>query len=232
MASVDVVLQKDGSLRVTEQLTFHFTGSFQGAYRELYLNGDARITDVSVSEGDGAYDPGGNTGLGSYSPPGTFGSVQEVGLPYRIVWHYSAADEVRTFQVSYRVVNAATVHRDVVDASWTIWGDQWDFALDHLDATFSAASGAAPTQSWLRPRSLGDDPVVGEDATVSIDHLKAGEAVGMRAVFPRSAVTSAERRRVPPGQGPAADREGRGDVRTRPNQPSRSSPTGRPTTSS
>ena len=199
--SVDVELQKDGSLRVTEQLTFHFTGSFQGAYRELYLNGDARITDVSVSEGDGVYDPGGNTGLGSFSPPGTFGSVQEIGLPYRIVWHYAAADEVRTFQISYRVVNAATAHRDVVDVSWTIWGDQWDFALDHLDATFSAASGAAPSQAWLRPRSLGDDPVVGEDATVSIDHLKAGQAVGMRAVFPRGAVSSVSGAELRPDKG-------------------------------
>ena len=199
--SVDVELQKDGSLRVTEQLTFHFTGSFQGAYRELYLNGDARISDVSVSEGDGAYRPGGDTGLGSYSPPGTFGSVQEVGLPYRIVWHYAAADEVRTFQISYRVVNAATVHKDVIDASWTIWGDQWDFALAHLDATFSAASGVAPTKAWLRPRSLGEEPVVDDDATVSIDHLKAGEAVGMRAVFPRSAVKSASGAELRPDEG-------------------------------
>ena len=108
------------------------------------------------------------------------------------------------------MVNAATAHQDVVDASWTIWGDQWDFALDHLDATFSAASGASPTQAWLRPRSLGDDPVVGEDATVSIDHLKAGQAVGMRAVFPRSAVSSVSGAEVRPDQGLPQVIEGRG----------------------
>lgn len=168
---VNVELERDGSLRVTEQLTFHFTGSFQGAFRDFPLNGDAKVTDVHVSEGGQQYKPGGATGLGSYSPAGTFGSVQEVGVPFRIVWHYQASDETKTFTLSYRVVNAATVHRDVVDSTWNIWGDQWDFALDHLDATFSAQSGAAPQLSWLRPRSLGDEPDLGTDATVSIDHL-------------------------------------------------------------
>ena len=207
-ANVNVELQRDGSLQVTEQLTFHFVGSFQGAFRAFPLNGDAKVTGVHVSEDGHPYQPGGATGLGSYSPPGTFGDVQEVGLPFRIVWHYQASDEDRVFTLSYRVVNAATVHRDVVDSTWNVWGDQWDFALDHLNATFSAQSGAAPQESWVRPRSLGDDPTIGADATVSIDHLKAHQAVGMRAVFPRDAISSTSGAEVRNDQGlPAIEKD-------------------------
>ena len=64
------------------------------------------------------------------------------------------------------VAGATTVHDDVVDVGWTVWGDQWDFWLDHLDADIAASSGVAPTQAWLRPRSLGADVEIGADALV------------------------------------------------------------------
>src|SRR3712207_7038626 len=38
-ADVNVELQRDSSIIVTERLTFDFTGDFSGAYREFPLNG-------------------------------------------------------------------------------------------------------------------------------------------------------------------------------------------------
>lgn len=189
-ADVGVELQRDGSLIVSERLTFDFSGDFTGAFREFPLNGEARVTGVSVSEAGEPYDPGGKTGLGSSDRPGTFGVARQVGQELRIVWHYEASDEVRTFDVAYRVVNATDVRDDVVDVSWTVWGDQWDFWLDELDTTISAASGVAPLDAWVRPRSLGADAEVGEQATASIERLPEGENAGFRAVFPRDAITS------------------------------------------
>ena len=189
-AAVDVELQRDGSLIVSERLTFDFSGSFEGAYREFPLNGGAKVTDVSVAEGEDSYRPGGNTALGSSDRPGTFGARSEIGSDFRIVWHYEAEDEVRTFDVVYRVINATAVHRDSVDVTWTIWGDQWTFWLDRLEATFSARGKVAPIDAWVRPRSLGADPEVGDAASVVIERLPEGENAGMRAVFPREAITS------------------------------------------
>jgi len=189
-ADVEVELQRDGSLVVTEELTFDFTGNFQGAYREFPLNGDAEVTDVVVGENGDAYDPGGNTALGSFDRDGTYGFVSRPGAPFRVVWHYNATDEQRTFQVVYRVENAAAITPDSVDVTWTVWGDQWEFWLDHLDATFSAKSGVAPTNAWLRPRSLGVEPDIGDTASVSVDRLPEGENAGMRAVFPPDAISS------------------------------------------
>lgn len=189
-ADVDIQLQRDGSLIVAESLTFDFSGNFSGAYREFPLNGDAKVTDVVVREGSQEYEPGANTALGSFDRPGTFGTEKQVGSDFRIVWHYDAADEVRTFDVVYRVINATAVYDDSVDVTWTIWGDQWDFWLDHLDASISSKQGVAPTQAWLRPRSLGVEPVLGDAATVSVDRLPEGENAGLRAVFPRNAIPS------------------------------------------
>ncbi len=187
-ADVDVELQRDGSLIVDETLDFDFSGDFSGAYREFPLNGNARVTDVSVSEGGMEYQPGGNTALGSVDSPGTFGAERRPGRDFRIVWHYEAADEARTFQVTYRVVNATDVHDDVVDVTWTVWGDQWDFWLDHLDASIGSQKGAEPEAAWLRPRSLGVEPVLAKRASVSVERLREGENAGLRAVFPRDAI--------------------------------------------
>jgi len=205
-ADVRVELQRDGSLIVTEELNFDFSGSFSGAYRDIALNGPARITDIVVSEDGDEYSPGGATGLGSFDRPGRFGTIEEpAGL--RVVWHYEASDEERTFDLRYRVVDATTVHDDVVDVAWTAWGDQWAFWLDHLDVSISARSGVAPTQAWLRPRSLGVEPEIGESATVSVDRLpegpepETGQIAALRAVFPRDAISSTGGAAVVEGDG-------------------------------
>ncbi|MFN8152073.1 MAG: DUF2207 domain-containing protein [Solirubrobacterales bacterium] len=199
-ADVDVQLQPDGSLLVHESLDFDFHGSFSGAYRDIPLNGDAQITGMRVSSGGERYSPGAATGLGSYDLPNSFGTEKFGGTSdfsgagdttgdnryLRVVWHYNAVDEHRTFDLFYRVTGATNVRDDVVDVTWTIWGDQWDFWLNDLDATFTAADGAAPTHTWLRPRSLGTEPEIEGDAAVaSVSRVpQEAEAVGMRPAPP------------------------------------------------
>jgi uncharacterized membrane protein len=198
---VAVKLQEDGSLIVRESLPFHFTGEFSGAYRDIPLQPGARITAVAVRDAvEGNYRPGGNTALGSSDRPGTFGTENQAhGL--RVVWHYSAADETRTFDLVYRVTGATTVHDDVIDVGWNVWGSQWDFWTNDLHASIAAASGVAPEQAWVRPRSLGEDVEVGDDASISVDRVPEGEAVGLRAVFPRDAIDSTSGAEVEPGDG-------------------------------
>ena len=84
-AEIDLVLETDGSLSVTELLTFEFDGAFTGAYREIPLRAGETLSDVEVFEGGTAYVPGGCTDLGCSSPPGTFG-VRDLGGRIRIVW--------------------------------------------------------------------------------------------------------------------------------------------------
>ncbi|HEX2388102.1 MAG TPA: DUF2207 domain-containing protein [Solirubrobacterales bacterium] len=202
-ATVSVELQDDGSLIVRESLPFDLTGSFSGAYRDIPLLPGVRITQAEVRDAQhGRYSPGANTALGSFDRPGSFGT-EEMSDGYRIVWHYRAADETRTFDLVYRVTGAVKVYDDVVDVGWNVWGSQWDFWLDHLDADISAASGAAPEQAWVQPRSLGENVAIGTDAAVSIDRVPEGEAVGLHAIFPRDAIAGTGGAVVESGDGRA-----------------------------
>jgi uncharacterized membrane protein len=191
-ASVAMRLAKNGDLLVAEQLTFDFDGSFEGAYRDIPTIEGQRITDVHLSEGDHQYTPGGDTVLGSFDFPGRFGTEDTIegGAPgERVVWHYRAADEVRTFTIAYRVEGGAIAYDDVIDIGWTVWGDQWDFDLDHLSASFtnSALDPSNPDyRVWGHPRDVEGTTVRGDGiATLEATDVHDHTAVEFRVTMPR-----------------------------------------------
>ena len=58
---VSIELASDGTVVVTENLTFSFSGSFEGAYRDIPVRGGETVTQVTVSEQGAAYLPGAST---------------------------------------------------------------------------------------------------------------------------------------------------------------------------
>jgi uncharacterized membrane protein len=201
-ADVLVEVQPDASLHVTEDLTYEFTGDFSGAYRDVLLAEGVRASNVTVSEDGEQYRPGGNTVLGSYDLPGTFGAEQlELTDPeggptrgFRVVWHYSALDETREFRVEYDVTGAARAYDDVVDVPWSVWGAQWDFWLDELNAEIALVTGDdEPIEAWVRPRKLRADPELAPGSTsIETERLEPGSETVLRTVFPRDAFASVE----------------------------------------
>ena len=75
--------------------------------------------------------------LGCTDAPGTFGTTT-VGRTHRIVWHYQALDDARTFRIRYRLSGVAVAYDDVVDVNLKVWGSEWDEPLDRLTATETA----------------------------------------------------------------------------------------------
>jgi uncharacterized membrane protein len=203
-ANVALRLGQNGDLLVAEQLTFDYQGHFEGSYRDIPLRHGETITDVQVSEGDRRYDPGGNTILGSFDLPGRFGAEQ-TSFGERIVWHYRATDEVRTFTIAYRVQRAAVAYDDVIDIGWTVWGDQWDFDLDHLSASFAnpALDPADPLyRVWGHPRDVEGHTERGEGiATLEASDVDSGTAVEFRITMPRAGPIDTAGMRVEPGEG-------------------------------
>jgi uncharacterized membrane protein len=203
-ADVHLELAQDASLLVTETLTFDYQGHFEGSYRDIVLLHGERITDVQVSEGGQGYDPGGNTALGSHDRPGVFGA-ESIESGARIVWHYRATDQRRTFTISYRVIGAATAYDDVIDVGWAVWGDQWDFDLDHLSASLTDPALDPADDAyrvWGHPRDVEGETIRGTgraslEATDVDDHT----GVEMRITVPRVAGQSVSGARVESGAG-------------------------------
>ena len=73
-----------------------------------------------------------------------------LGHSVRVVWHYGALDELRTFDVHYRLSGVAVAYDDVVDVNLQVWGSEWKEPLGRLTATETApgrscAPGAIPS---------------------------------------------------------------------------------------
>src|SRR5215210_4506275 len=194
-ADVVADVQPDGSVLVTEDITYLFSGSFEGGYREIPLKDGMSVSDVSVSEGGREYAPGASAELGSSGAPGTYGTA-DLGDAYRIVWHYRASYEERTFTLRYRLNGLAVAHDDVVDVYWQVWGDEWGEPLGSLEATLVLPGGAGEGDSvkvFGHPSSVSGKTSLGPDKgspTLIASDVPAGQFVEMRVVFPRELLSS------------------------------------------
>ena len=184
----DVVVQvaRDGGLVVAENIAFSYVGDFSGAYRDIPLRDGESLDQVTVSEGDVGYRPGACTELGCSGEPQTYG-VERVGDSMRIVWHYRASNEERTFRIGYRLRGVAVAYDDVVDVNLQVWGDEWEVGLSQLTASLLAPGEVQ--RAWGHPVSIRGD--------VTLD----GSRVLLRALVPRRFFTSTEGMKVESGPG-------------------------------
>ena len=81
------------------------------------------VDEIYVEEGGRRYTPGASAELGSSGAPDTFG-VARLGDRVRVVWHYQAFSELRTFTVGYRFRGLSVAYDDVVDVNLKVWGDE------------------------------------------------------------------------------------------------------------
>lgn len=107
---VDARVLPDASMQVTERITVDFSGEWSGFYVKI-PQGDTSIEEVSVEENGQPYKFNSGT---KYGPPGTYLTKIE-GNQMLIDWSISAQDEVRTFDLSYRVINAVKIHEDTAE---------------------------------------------------------------------------------------------------------------------
>ena len=181
-ADVVVRVAPDGSLVIDEVITFAFDGDFSGAFREIPLRDGESIDQIAVSENDVQYRPGASAELGSTGEPGTFGTT-ETDKGVRIVWHYRARSEQRSFRIHYRLRGVAVAYDDVVDVNVKVWGDEWEVALQQLSAT--TVGPAEVLRAWGHPVAVrGDVTLDGRRANLRAVDIPAGQFVELRTLFP------------------------------------------------
>ena len=204
-ADITVTVAPDSSLLVEEKILFAFSGDFSGAYRDVPLRPGETIDRISVTEESRQvrYRPGASAELGSSGAPDTFGVTR---LPdrMRVVWHYRATNESRTFTVGYRLRGVAVAYDDVVDVNLQVWGDEWPVGVTTLEAAVvlpGIASGPR-YRVWGHPQSVQGtverDP---KAARLKALFVPPKQFVELRVTFPRRLVESTAGARVVQGPG-------------------------------
>ena len=140
LSSVDV--RTDGSVRVTETMTYSYRGSFTFAYRDVPLKQGETLSDVTVGETGQAYAEGhGKT-------PGTF--QMSGSNPVRITWYYRANNGLKEFTLSYTVSGVVRRYPDFAVFEFQFVGDGWDGRIGNVAASVELPDGfeATEVRAW------------------------------------------------------------------------------------
>lgn len=146
-----ITVNADGSLDITETLTFVFTsGTFRRGLRTWELDKVEGITVESVAENkdstlryytEGIFDPDDSaTGV-----PGTYGTENNGG-ELRLRWIYGLTSNTsRTFLLTYHVDGAIRVYGDHDEFDWYAVPPEWASPIDksHVQVTFPQGSNTS-----------------------------------------------------------------------------------------
>jgi uncharacterized membrane protein len=92
--------------------------------------------------------------------------------------------------VSYRIDKAVDAYSDVLDVNARVWGDQWDFSLDHLTARLISPAldpGNHTYEVWAAPRSVEAKTVRGRGvASLQASDVPDHQYVELRVTVPRA----------------------------------------------
>jgi uncharacterized membrane protein len=154
---MDVQVLPDASLQVTERITVDFSGQWNGFFVKIPI-GDTPVIDVIVSENGQPYEFNPGT---EYGPPGTYLTKNEGG-DILIDWSINAYNQVRTFDVSYRVINGVKIHNDVAELNRKFVGEANGNKIAYVKVNMVLPPGAEGYKQGEDIRIWGHGPLNGE----------------------------------------------------------------------
>ncbi|MEA4924449.1 MAG: DUF2207 domain-containing protein [Syntrophomonadaceae bacterium] len=154
--TVDAQVLPDASMQVTEKITVDFSGRWNGFYIKI-PQGSTPIKEVTVKENGKPYVFHPGTG---YGPAGTYLTKVE-GNQMLIDWSISAADEVRTFEVSYRVINAVKIHDDSAELYRKFIGEANGNKIAEVQVNLKLPAGAEKYKQGEDIKIWGHGPLTG-----------------------------------------------------------------------
>ena len=183
---IEVSINEDGTILITEHLTYDFDGSFSWAQYQLPRQGFTGIRDIKVSETGKVYVNKNDEQRGTFS-------ISESDEYIRLKWHFNAEDERRTFSVSYTLEGALTIGPKWSQFFWNYLSDEREKSTNQLDISIKLSEAVTPDSlyGWTR-RSLGRMDLQKEQGYLKIngDNIDDNDFAKVRSLFPTSILTN------------------------------------------
>lgn len=183
---VDVQVLEDGTLQFTEQRTYRFDGSFSWADYRLPKSGYDEIRNIQVSEQDRNYINENSEDVGTFS-------VSESKNAFTIKWHYSAADTIRTFTLSYELAGALVIGPEYTDFLWDYLASGREKSTRNFELFINLPGDVSTDQIYAWNRSPSEKTslqIDGGGLNLTGENLYRNESVRLRTAFPTSLLSS------------------------------------------
>jgi uncharacterized membrane protein len=171
-AEIEVIVDSDGVVRVTESITYSFSGSYREVFRQVYPPPGVSIEVQHIS----------------CSPEPCQSRVDNIPGGYELVGVLPKPTPPRiTFTMSYNYYRGLKVYDDVSELHYQLWGDQWEKPLGWMKATIHLPPGSTlNSQYWLNPSSFTrSDTIVGDKIIVETNSIPSQTWFELRAIIPR-----------------------------------------------
>jgi len=197
---VDLAIQPDASIVVTETQTIAFTGTYQQGYRLVPLDRTTGVTDVSVAEVVNGTPQQYHQGSGQ---PGTY-SAQIGNDGLQVDWWFPpTSNALRTFVLRYTANSAIRIYDSGDQLQWrAIYADRagpvgTGVVTVHLPADVAASSVQSAWYRYSTQGTLGALPVAAQGTLVDprtvvfqVGQLPANEGAEVRVQFPHGLVAA------------------------------------------
>ncbi len=168
--AVDAEVLPDGSMLVTEEVTYTFSGA------------DDQPFSVGTRSFEGGRHPGTVTEIAAYEGDRQLDTL--LSTPWLYEWDiYPSPSGTRTFRLEYKVVNAVQVWADTAELYWN-WVGRTSPAIGEWSATVSWPAGAGDLRTWAHGPLDGVVHIDGDEVIAAVDDVPAGQFVDTRTVGP------------------------------------------------
>lgn len=180
--NIEVQITEDGVVRITEQRTYQFRGSFSWADYRLPKRGFAEMRDIQVAEQNSSF-LNENT-----EEPGTF-TVSESDDDIVIKWHYNASDTTRIFAISYELTDALSVGPNWTEFFWNYVAAGREKSTANLDITILLSETVSADFLYAWPRGAVEQVDIQQNPgsyKILADAVPRSQSVQIRTLFPTS----------------------------------------------
>jgi uncharacterized membrane protein len=179
---IEVQVNTDGTVTVTEHRTYVFDGSYTWANYRLPKSGYSAIREITVSENGEPF-----INLNT-EEPGSF-LIEESNKAYNIKWFYRAEDETRTFSVSYILEEAIVIGPDWSEFFWTYAASDREKSTETIGILLQLPESVPPSDlhHWVREPAWAINATTFENGLeFKGSDISRRQAVIIRTVFPTS----------------------------------------------
>jgi uncharacterized membrane protein len=192
---VDVVVNKDSTLNVTETYNEQITGEYTGRYRNLmYGDNVLGFSDISVSENGVPYIPGAVI-KGIVNEPGYFmyTDYKYSGDYMEVLWSFRAQDEAKTFTLKYKVDGGFYYYDDTDQLEWKAVSEEREQEIDSVKVTVHLPEDISLKKADIGLNADGDSLTMKQTGKRTVVYtgkdLGANTKFWVGVIFPKGYIT-------------------------------------------